>query len=89
MYMFERIANAVLPYRDNLIVCMETAADFMSLDLLEHKKDVDTQTLLESLSNYYFEYQESFATLEEQLNEAQRQSFSKWRQDAVEYYTED
>lgn len=141
-YVFERISDAVLPYRNNLIVCMETAADFLSLsnggmyesdiqaysnilltlpdftlnfrsdcfttkkyeerhgifctipeqtilDLLEHEGDVDIQTLLESLSNYYFEHHDSFNGLEAQMNKAQQHAFEKWRQDSIDYHTED
>lgn len=142
MYVFERIANTVYPYKDSLIVCLETAAAFLSLsnggmyespiqvysnteqsitgfdiklipdcfkskqyeekhgilcttpeqtilDLLEHEDDVDIQTLLESLSNYYYKHNETFSGLEAHMNQAQQQAFEKWKQDAIDYYTED
>ena len=142
MYVFEKIANTVMPYRDNLIISLETAADFLNLsngglyksdiqayspieqnipgfiitvqpdcfkikqyeerhgifsttpeqtllDLLENEEDIDIQTLLESLSNYYYKHHESFNGLEDQMNSKQQQAFEKWKQDAIDYYTED
>lgn len=141
MYVFERIRNRVYPYRESLIVCLESAADFLNLsnggmydssihaysaternipgfeiitmpdcftskqyeekhgilcttpeqtllDLLEHEQDVDIQTLLESLSNYYYKHNESFNGLEAYMNQTQRQAFEKWKQAAIDYYTE-
>lgn len=140
--LYEQIAATINPYKEDVIVCLETAADFLSLsngvfaedlfrvyaatqindntleviikpdcfsskqyeekhgilcttpeqtilDLLEYENDVDIQTLLEVLSNYYYEHHESFDSLENRMNPVQRQAFEKWRQDAIDYYSED
>lgn len=140
--LYEQILNKITPYKNDVILCLETAADFLHLsngvheedlfrvyssrplnddtievimqpdcfktkryeewhgifcttpeqtilDLLEHEQDVDLQTLLESLSNYYYEHNETFSSLEGQMDTIQKQAFEKWRQDAIDYYTED
>lgn len=59
------------------------------LDLLEYEEDVDIQTLLEAFSNYYFIHGESFAGLESRMNNRQKEAFERWKEDAINYYTED
>lgn len=142
MWLDERIAAKVRPCKDNVIICLEDAADFHHLsnggscdcptkvysktsqeiegldvivlpncfqkkqyeerngvfvttkeqtllDLLEYENIVDIQCLLESWSNYYYSNHESFNGLEEKLNEVQKVAFEKWKQDMIDYYTEE
>lgn len=142
MWLYEEIAERVRPYKDTILLCLESAADFLSLsngtlylcnitaytsidqkidgfelrylpdcfkskqyieregiycttveqtllDLLEYEHDIDIQNLLESLSKYYYTHNETFNGLEKQMNSAQLQAFEKWKQDAIDYYTED
>lgn len=147
MFHFEKIAQEVIngtqDYTNNVIVCLETAAEFIGLsngglyieyyqvysdvpidtlniqsiildkksldsketlvyqgikcttpeqtirDMLDIHHDVDIQTLLESLSNYYYEHKESFASLESSLTDNQKETLSIYREDAILYYNED
>lgn len=60
------------------------------LDLLDNPdKHTDIQILLESLSNYYYEHNESFEPLTKLMNQHQLQVFNSYSQDAIDYYTED
>ena len=65
-----------------------TTVEQTIIDLLEHEDNIDIQTLLESLSNYYYMHNESFAELEGQMNEEQQELLNKWKQDAIDYYDE-
>lgn len=61
------------------------------LDLLEDVYEerfwmCPSQTVLESLSNYYYKYKESFNGLEKRMNKIQRKAFETWKQWAIEYY---
>lgn len=138
---YEKIADRVKPYRDSVIVCLETAADFLSIsngglyndvmkvyseqniddkhievhilpgcfdkkaymewegvycttleqtliDMIENENEVDIQTLLESLSNYYYEHNETFGKIESLMDERQLEVFETLRQDAVDYYND-
>lgn len=139
--MYERISEVVQPYSDRVMLCLETAADYLGLtngvdfedvyrvysdeqiddnrietfilqdyrekqsivvdgllitsreqtliDLLEHEDIVDIQALLESLSNYYYEHNESFDSLEVSMTTSQLLLLNKWRADAIAYYSED
>lgn len=141
VFNYQVIEKAIAPFKDSVIVCLETAADYHGLsngvcfensfrvysdkeiqgdkirtiiipdcftskeydtineihvttveqtliDLLENDDDADIQTLLESLSNYYYDSKESFSELEKIMNEKQKNLLDKWGQDAIDYYND-
>lgn len=58
------------------------------IDLLEYESDVDIQTLVEALSDYYYSHSCSFEELEAVLSEKQSAALDKWRQDALDCHSE-
>lgn len=57
------------------------------IDILKYDRDM--QTILESLSNYYFLHDESFEDFLKVMPEEVRTTFEGYKQDAIEYYNED
>lgn len=140
--MDDTIYRVLSPYKGRVILCLETAADYMMLsngvvyqdrfrvfatapirdsditvfllseeefankqtieyagmactspvqtilDLLSYYDIVDDQTIYESLANYYYRHGELFDEIIPLMSEEQLRVFEKYRQDAIDYYTE-
>lgn len=49
---------------------------------------MDDQTIYESLANYYYRHGELFDEIIPLMSEEQLRVFEKYKQDAIDYYTE-